>query len=165
MPVSNCSRYDSCVDCILARDPYCAWDFSTEQCSSVHSLPPSSDTALQSLKEGDVSQCPQPGTIPHIAVFTLIKSRLNRQLNPLESSQKTTVCLCAFQIRSRLWTSSWSLRTTSSCLASSTPTWQRSTGVSPTKHFTPTISTTSTAEASSSWAHLNRTPAFTPATQ
>ncbi|KAM7388481.1 hypothetical protein PAMP_024652 [Pampus punctatissimus] len=58
MPVSNCSRYDTCVDCILARDPYCAWDFSTEQCSSVYSLS-SSNTAIQSLKEGDISQCPQ----------------------------------------------------------------------------------------------------------
>ncbi|XP_067453490.1 semaphorin-4E [Thunnus thynnus] len=60
MPVSNCSRYDTCVDCILARDPYCAWDFSTEQCSSVYSLSSSSNTAIQSLKEGDVSHCPQP---------------------------------------------------------------------------------------------------------
>ncbi|AWP11342.1 putative semaphorin-4E-like [Scophthalmus maximus] len=71
MPVSNCSRYDSCVDCILARDPYCAWDVSTEQCSSVHSLPPSSRTAMQSLKEGDVSRCPQPD--PLVALdFTLV---------------------------------------------------------------------------------------------
>ncbi|CAJ1060189.1 semaphorin-4E [Xyrichtys novacula] len=60
MPVSNCSRYDTCEDCILARDPYCAWDFSTQQCLSVYSLSPSSNPALQSLKEGDVSQCPTP---------------------------------------------------------------------------------------------------------
>lgn len=59
MPVSNCSRHDACVDCILARDPYCAWDFATKQCSSVYSV---SDTAAQSLKEADISQCPQPGT-------------------------------------------------------------------------------------------------------
>ncbi|XP_023260181.1 semaphorin-4E-like [Seriola lalandi dorsalis] len=71
MPVSNCSRYDTCVDCILARDPYCAWDFSTEQCSSVHSVPPSSDTAMQSLKEGDVSRCPQPDPVPAVD-FTLV---------------------------------------------------------------------------------------------
>uniref|UniRef100_A0A8C6TIK7 Si:ch211-129c21.1 n=1 Tax=Neogobius melanostomus TaxID=47308 RepID=A0A8C6TIK7_9GOBI len=56
MPLSNCSRHESCADCILARDPYCAWDFTTEHCSSVSS----SKTVLQSLKEGDVSQCPEP---------------------------------------------------------------------------------------------------------
>uniref|UniRef100_A0A3Q0TBC8 Si:ch211-129c21.1 n=1 Tax=Amphilophus citrinellus TaxID=61819 RepID=A0A3Q0TBC8_AMPCI len=61
MPVSNCSRYDTCVECILARDPYCAWDLSTKQCSSVSNLSPSSNT-LQSLKNGDVSQCPPLGT-------------------------------------------------------------------------------------------------------
>ncbi|XP_075898388.1 semaphorin-4E-like [Nelusetta ayraudi] len=58
MPVSNCSRHASCVDCVLARDPYCAWDLATKQCSSVTGV---SNTALQSLKEGDCTQCPQPG--------------------------------------------------------------------------------------------------------
>uniref|UniRef100_A0A3Q3VM41 Uncharacterized protein n=1 Tax=Mola mola TaxID=94237 RepID=A0A3Q3VM41_MOLML len=69
MPVSNCSSYDTCVDCILARDPYCAWDFSTEQCSSVRN---SSDAAAQSLKEGDVSRCPQPGRALHRVTFNNI---------------------------------------------------------------------------------------------
>ncbi|XP_075895628.1 semaphorin-4E-like isoform X3 [Nelusetta ayraudi] len=56
MPVSNCSRHATCVDCVLARDPYCAWDLATKQCSSVTGV---SNTALQSLKEGDSTQCPQ----------------------------------------------------------------------------------------------------------
>ncbi|XP_054458808.1 semaphorin-4E [Anoplopoma fimbria] len=63
MPVSNCSRYDSCVDCILARDPYCAWDLPTEQCSSVHSSSLIMSTAIQSLKEGDVTRCPPPDPV------------------------------------------------------------------------------------------------------
>ncbi|XP_072293945.1 semaphorin-4E [Eucyclogobius newberryi] len=61
MPLSNCSRYESCVDCILARDPYCAWDFSTEQCSSVSKT--YSKPVIQSLKEGDISQCPKPDPV------------------------------------------------------------------------------------------------------
>ncbi|XP_076582368.1 semaphorin-4E [Chaetodon auriga] len=71
MPVSNCSRYDTCVDCILARDPYCAWDFTAQQCSSVHSSSPSSKPAIQSLKEGDASQCPQPDPVAAVD-FTLV---------------------------------------------------------------------------------------------
>nr|XP_046246907.1 semaphorin-4E isoform X2 [Scatophagus argus] len=71
MPVSNCSRYDACVDCILARDPYCAWDFASEQCSSVSSLSSSLNTAVQSLKEGDISQCPQPDPVAAVD-FTLV---------------------------------------------------------------------------------------------
>lgn len=31
-PLSSCSRYHSCYDCILARDPYCGWDSSTHAC-------------------------------------------------------------------------------------------------------------------------------------
>ncbi|KAM9848737.1 semaphorin-4E isoform 1-T3 [Aulostomus maculatus] len=70
MPVSNCSRHDTCVDCILARDPYCAWDFSIARCSSIHSSS-SLNNAIQSLKEGDASQCPEP--VPLEAVdFTLV---------------------------------------------------------------------------------------------
>lgn len=71
MPVSNCSHYDLCVDCVLARDPYCAWDFTTEKCSSVRSLSSSSHAALQSLKEGDISQCPQPDPVAAVD-FTLV---------------------------------------------------------------------------------------------
>lgn len=71
MPVSSCSRYDTCVDCILARDPYCAWDFTTKQCSSVHSPSISSNTAVQSLTEGDISQCPQPDPVAAVD-FTLV---------------------------------------------------------------------------------------------
>ncbi|PKU29566.1 semaphorin-4g isoform x1 [Limosa lapponica baueri] len=26
VPLASCARYASCYDCILARDPYCAWD-------------------------------------------------------------------------------------------------------------------------------------------
>ncbi|XP_064320092.1 semaphorin-4G [Phalacrocorax carbo] len=26
VPLASCTRYTSCYDCILARDPYCAWD-------------------------------------------------------------------------------------------------------------------------------------------
>ncbi|XP_072245916.1 semaphorin-4E isoform X2 [Leuresthes tenuis] len=63
MPVSNCGRYKACVECILSRDPYCAWDPSSVLCSAVHSLSPSSKTAMQSLKEGDVSQCPLPDPV------------------------------------------------------------------------------------------------------
>lgn len=68
MPLSNCSRYESCADCILARDPYCAWDFSAEHCSSVSSSASSSITVLQSLKEGDVSQCPKPDAVAPVDV-------------------------------------------------------------------------------------------------
>ncbi|KAM9711109.1 semaphorin-4B [Dama dama] len=33
VPVANCSLYQSCGDCLLARDPYCAWNGS--RCASI----------------------------------------------------------------------------------------------------------------------------------
>ncbi|KAM9385846.1 semaphorin-4E-like [Pholidichthys leucotaenia] len=68
MPVSNCSRYRTCGDCILTRDPYCAWDSSTMQCSSVSSLSIENNTAIQSLVEVDISQCPPPARVAAVEV-------------------------------------------------------------------------------------------------
>ncbi|XP_004616404.2 semaphorin-4G [Sorex araneus] len=34
LPLSFCSRYHSCYDCILARDPYCGWDPSARACKA-----------------------------------------------------------------------------------------------------------------------------------
>ncbi|XP_059570460.1 semaphorin-4B isoform X2 [Alligator mississippiensis] len=40
VPVSNCSLYRSCGECVLARDPYCAWNGS-----ACRSVPPSPQRA------------------------------------------------------------------------------------------------------------------------
>uniref|UniRef100_A0A8C5KQG7 Semaphorin-4A n=1 Tax=Jaculus jaculus TaxID=51337 RepID=A0A8C5KQG7_JACJA len=32
VPRANCSVYESCVDCVLARDPHCAWDPESGTC-------------------------------------------------------------------------------------------------------------------------------------
>uniref|UniRef100_A0A2I3H8A8 Semaphorin-4A n=1 Tax=Nomascus leucogenys TaxID=61853 RepID=A0A2I3H8A8_NOMLE len=32
VPRANCSVYESCVDCVLARDPHCAWDPASRTC-------------------------------------------------------------------------------------------------------------------------------------
>ncbi|XP_008104754.1 semaphorin-4G isoform X2 [Anolis carolinensis] len=37
LPLSNCRRYISCFDCILARDPYCGWD--GEKCRELAETP------------------------------------------------------------------------------------------------------------------------------
>ncbi|XP_038151254.1 semaphorin-4E [Cyprinodon tularosa] len=63
LPVSDCSRHQSCEDCILSRDPYCAWDSSAERCCSVRGLSADSQSVVQSLKDGDVSECPSPDPV------------------------------------------------------------------------------------------------------
>ncbi|KAG8519998.1 Semaphorin-4A [Galemys pyrenaicus] len=32
VPRANCSVYESCMDCVLARDPHCAWDPKSSNC-------------------------------------------------------------------------------------------------------------------------------------
>lgn len=34
-PTAFCSKYLSCADCVLARDPYCAWDPNTATCVNI----------------------------------------------------------------------------------------------------------------------------------
>ncbi|XP_028830514.1 semaphorin-4D isoform X3 [Denticeps clupeoides] len=58
-PTAFCEKYPTCVDCILARDPYCAWDRHTFACVNILHIPDVTQhrTLLQSLI-GDASQCP-----------------------------------------------------------------------------------------------------------
>ncbi|KAJ8267886.1 hypothetical protein COCON_G00130580 [Conger conger] len=39
VPVSNCSYYWSCAECVLSRDPFCAWDPHRQACAEVSSIP------------------------------------------------------------------------------------------------------------------------------
>ncbi|KAL7854599.1 hypothetical protein SRHO_G00167890 [Serrasalmus rhombeus] len=59
IPLADCSRYSSCLDCVLARDPYCAWDLRARHCTTLPSQTKDVDF-LQSLKEGNASRCPDP---------------------------------------------------------------------------------------------------------
>uniref|UniRef100_A0A3Q3A1T1 Semaphorin-4E-like n=1 Tax=Kryptolebias marmoratus TaxID=37003 RepID=A0A3Q3A1T1_KRYMA len=54
--VRGCSHYLSCDDCLLARDPYCGWDYSRNQCDTV--VGTSQSSMIQSLVEGNISMCP-----------------------------------------------------------------------------------------------------------
>ncbi|KAM6902848.1 semaphorin-4D isoform 2-T2 [Xenentodon cancila] len=57
-PTALCGRYSSCDDCVLARDPYCAWDPDTATCVNIHDTPGQQLRRLiQSLK-GDAGSCP-----------------------------------------------------------------------------------------------------------
>ncbi|KAL4608113.1 semaphorin-4E-like [Arapaima gigas] len=72
VPLSACSRYRSCIDCVLARDPYCAWDVNEGSCTT---LAPSQSlqtgNLIQSLKNADASQCPNPeDVVPETVTFT-----------------------------------------------------------------------------------------------
>ncbi|XP_051980479.1 semaphorin-4E-like [Xyrauchen texanus] len=73
MPVSNCSRYSSCLDCVLARDPYCTWDLKDQMCSRLpREYKDAGVDLIQSLKDGDATRCPTTATVePKIHALVL----------------------------------------------------------------------------------------------
>uniref|UniRef100_A0A672FD16 Sema domain-containing protein n=1 Tax=Salarias fasciatus TaxID=181472 RepID=A0A672FD16_SALFA len=69
--VRDCSRYTSCDDCILARDPYCGWDRMEGKCASAAGT----SSWFQSLTDGDTSLCPTPDVTKEPEAVVLIKDR------------------------------------------------------------------------------------------
>ncbi|XP_074060816.1 semaphorin-4E-like isoform X2 [Macrotis lagotis] len=88
VPVAVCSRYQHCLDCILARDPYCAWSQNQNQCVSVVDYTSSSDAFIQNIKSGDVSECPKvERPIQNVLVATGHSSQL--RCSPLSNLAST----------------------------------------------------------------------------
>ncbi|XP_074837361.1 semaphorin-4A isoform X2 [Carettochelys insculpta] len=56
VPLANCSIYRSCADCILARDPYCAWDGHSQSCQEIRATNKNTSDWLQDVETG------RPGT-------------------------------------------------------------------------------------------------------
>lgn len=57
VPVSNCSYYSSCAECVLARDPFCGWDLSRRACVDIDSI---RDNVGQDVEGGNVSEVCKP---------------------------------------------------------------------------------------------------------
>ncbi|NXA43176.1 SEM4E protein, partial [Eudromia elegans] len=57
LPVSACHQYKQCLDCVLARDPYCAWAQSTGECVRLANETRDLKNLIQSVKYGDASSC------------------------------------------------------------------------------------------------------------
>uniref|UniRef100_A0A673YKC3 Semaphorin 4D n=1 Tax=Salmo trutta TaxID=8032 RepID=A0A673YKC3_SALTR len=57
-PTAFCDKYPSCSDCILTRDPYCAWDPDSSTCVNIfHTQGLAHRNLIQSLN-GDADKCP-----------------------------------------------------------------------------------------------------------
>ncbi|XP_030873773.1 semaphorin-4D-like [Leptonychotes weddellii] len=56
-PVAFCEKHATCKDCVLARDPYCAWNRATEACVALQPTDGPSRDLIQQMS-GDTSACP-----------------------------------------------------------------------------------------------------------
>ncbi|XP_054619788.1 semaphorin-4E [Dunckerocampus dactyliophorus] len=61
VPVATCGRSLSCMDCVLARDPYCGWDKVAGSCVALSST---QRELIQSVRDGDASLCPKAAPVP-----------------------------------------------------------------------------------------------------
>ncbi|XP_023208454.1 semaphorin-4E-like [Xiphophorus maculatus] len=70
LSVRDCSRYTSCADCLIARDPYCGWDHLKGLCAAVAGA--SNFSMIQNLIDGDATMCPSSHCkySPHKALYT-----------------------------------------------------------------------------------------------
>ncbi|KAK2819250.1 hypothetical protein Q5P01_024811 [Channa striata] len=57
-PTAFCGRYASCDDCVLARDPYCAWDPHTKACVNIFETSSQRRRRLIQSLNGDAEKCP-----------------------------------------------------------------------------------------------------------
>ncbi|XP_048656250.1 semaphorin-4D isoform X2 [Marmota marmota marmota] len=62
-PLAFCEKHSSCADCVLARDPYCAWSPATAACVALHQAEGPHRGWIQEMS-GDTSLCPASSPKP-----------------------------------------------------------------------------------------------------
>ncbi|XP_062456603.1 semaphorin-4D isoform X3 [Rhea pennata] len=62
-PVAFCDKYTTCVDCVLARDPYCAWKPLEASCVEILKESEIERSWIQNIS-GDASSCSASSPIP-----------------------------------------------------------------------------------------------------
>uniref|UniRef100_K7G786 Semaphorin 4D n=1 Tax=Pelodiscus sinensis TaxID=13735 RepID=K7G786_PELSI len=62
-PIAFCDKYSTCIDCVLARDPYCAWKSREASCVNILKEGEIERDWIQNIA-GDASSCPASSPIP-----------------------------------------------------------------------------------------------------
>ncbi|XP_060056514.1 semaphorin-4D isoform X3 [Erinaceus europaeus] len=62
-PVAYCRNHITCQDCVLTRDPYCAWSPTEAACVALHETDGPRRALIQDMS-GDVSTCPASAPMP-----------------------------------------------------------------------------------------------------
>ncbi|XP_047426626.1 semaphorin-4D isoform X2 [Mugil cephalus] len=104
-PTSFCGKYSTCFDCILARDPYCAWDRRTSTCLSILDTPNQNPRNLIQSLNGDADVCPSVSG-------RFLKDYQRVTVKPGSSAELP--CLVQSNLAQVLWKSNGSLLTEAS---------------------------------------------------
>ncbi|XP_053437859.1 semaphorin-4B [Nycticebus coucang] len=102
VPVANCSLYQSCGDCLLARDPYCAWGGSSCRHVSLYQPELASRPWIQDIEGANAkSLCNTSLVRPRSFVPTAEKLCEQVQFQP--STVNTLACPLLSNLATRLW--------------------------------------------------------------
>ncbi|XP_056148783.1 semaphorin-4E [Lampris incognitus] len=82
VPLATCGRCLSCMDCVLARDPYCGWDEVDAKCVALASA---ERELIQSVKHGNASLCPDADPVKPVTQSIWPNSHLKLRCLPLSN--------------------------------------------------------------------------------
>ncbi|KAE8633353.1 hypothetical protein XENTR_v10001857 [Xenopus tropicalis] len=89
-PLAFCEKFTSCKDCILTRDPYCAWHPVKRSCVNILQDSTADGSLIQKLN-GDASQCPASAPIPFPPSATSSLSSVRPDFHPSLPSMQPEV--------------------------------------------------------------------------
>ncbi|KAI9522700.1 hypothetical protein NQZ68_033798 [Dissostichus eleginoides] len=87
IPLASCWRSLSCMDCVLARDPYCGWDKADGKCVVLSDV---KRKIIQSVKQGDASLCPDADPVKPMNRSFWHGGNLNLRCLPPSNLAKTS---------------------------------------------------------------------------
>ncbi|XP_077326069.1 semaphorin-4D isoform X2 [Lithobates pipiens] len=89
-PIAFCEKFTSCAECVLTRDPYCAWHPVKNSCVEILLEADTDRPLIQSLS-GDSSKCPASSPIPFPSSATSFVSSMASEIHPSLSSMQPEV--------------------------------------------------------------------------
>eukprot|EP00070_Physeter_catodon_P002918 XP_007106123.1 semaphorin-4B isoform X2 [Physeter catodon] len=102
VPVANCSLYQSCGDCLLARDPYCAWSGSSCKHVSLYRPAVASRPWIQDIEGANARElCNTSSSKARTSVSRGKKHCEPVQFQPL--TVNTLACPLLSNLATRLW--------------------------------------------------------------
>ncbi|CAN9504302.1 unnamed protein product [Ophioblennius macclurei] len=104
-PTAFCSKYSSCSDCILARDPHCAWDPRSTSCVNIFTTPHQQLRKLIQNLNGDADSCPS---------VAALSPKDYQRLTVKPGSSAELPCLVHSNLAQVMWKSNGSLLTEAS---------------------------------------------------
>ncbi|OBS60697.1 hypothetical protein A6R68_08163 [Neotoma lepida] len=101
VPVANCSLYPSCGDCLLARDPYCAWSGSSCRLVSLYQPDLASRPWIQDIEGANAKDLCNASSVKPRTLVPAGKPCKQVQIQP--NTVNTLACPLLSNLATRLW--------------------------------------------------------------